>query len=112
LVKAKLTNPQGTSRPWQVSKVRLDWDKSLKLTLPPTAVTHMAGQDFVFVVVSDKAGKHVAQRPVKLGSIQDNRYVVLEGLKPKEMVVIEGGQKLQDKAPVTIMPNQKPPLIQ
>ena len=48
----------------------------------------------------------VAPRPVKIGSAQDGHWVVLDGLKPGELVMVDGFQKLRGNAPVKPVPWQ------
>jgi membrane fusion protein (multidrug efflux system) len=51
----------------------------------------------------------VAPRPVKVGSAADGgTWVILEGLKPGEMVMVDGFQKLRGNAPVKPVPWQPP----
>ena len=42
------------------------------------------------------------QRPVQLGSVVGNDYVVLGGLKPGEQLVTAGIQKIADGMPVKV----------
>jgi len=48
----------------------------------------------------------VAPRPVKIGSASNNQWVVLDGLKPGELVMVDGFQKLRGNAPVKPVPWQ------
>ena len=41
------------------------------------------------------------QRPLRVGEIVGNDYVVLEGIKPGDRVIVSGTQFLQDGAPVS-----------
>jgi membrane fusion protein (multidrug efflux system) len=43
-------------------------------------------------------------RPVKLGAVVGNNYVVLEGLKAGEQLIASGIQKIADGAPVSAAP--------
>ena len=51
--------------------------------------------DTVMVVGAD--GK-VAPRAVKVGSAEDGQWIVLDGLKPGEQVMVDGFQKLRGRA--------------
>ncbi len=74
--------------------------------MPTTAVTRLNGQPFVFVA-EERDGTLVArQRPVQLGGIFRNDYVVRKWIGPGERVVVSGIQKLRDGAPVT--PDSRP----
>ncbi len=61
------------------------------LTLHKDAVIARAGVNFVFVV----SGGAVEKRIVRLGRAAGNRFEVLKGLKPGDIVVIRGNEKLQ-----------------
>jgi len=71
--------------------------------VPQLAVTRGATGDSVLVVGAD--GK-VAPRPVKIGSSVDGKWVVLDGLKSGEQVMVDGFQKLRGAAPVKAVPWQ------
>jgi membrane fusion protein, multidrug efflux system len=60
-------------------------------------------------VADNSGGKLVArQRPVKVGDIVGDSYVVLDGLKPGDRVVVSGAQRLADGAPITEAPPPAP----
>jgi membrane fusion protein (multidrug efflux system) len=65
--------------------------------LPQQSVTRSTQGDTVMVVGADG---QVAPRPVKLGGAVGNQWVVLEGLKTGEKVIVDGFQKLRPKQPV------------
>jgi membrane fusion protein, multidrug efflux system len=50
----------------------------------------------------------VSPRPVKVGTAQGGDWVILDGLKPGEMVMVDGFQKLRGNAPVKPVPWQPP----
>ena len=50
----------------------------------------------------------VAPRPVKLGGAQGNAWMVLDGLKEGEQVMVDGFQKLRPNAVVKPVPWQAP----
>ena len=62
------------------------------LLVPQRAVTELQGSYEVAVVGPDD---RVAIRPVKVGERVDTMWVIEEGLKPKEYVVVEGQQMLR-----------------
>jgi RND family efflux transporter MFP subunit len=64
---------------------------------PDRAIGTDQNQKFVLVVGAD----NVAQfRPVKLGALQDGMRVIAEGLKPGEMVIVDGLQRVRPGMPV------------
>ena len=62
----------------------------------------MSGQYFCFVVEPQGVGLVARQRPVQVGEILGDDYVVKGGLKAGDRVVISGVQKLADNAPVKV----------
>jgi len=114
LVKGTVRNPDGQLRSSQFVRARIVWKTADGLVVPVTAVARVNGQYFVFVAESpeskdgkdSKGGKLVAhQRGIKVGSIVGDAYPVLDGLKSGDKVVISGGQKLVDGAPVAPAPD-------
>lgn len=61
------------------------------MLLPQQAVTRSNQGDTVLVVGADGVP---AKRQVKLGGNQNNQWIVLDGLKPGEQVIVEGFQKM------------------
>ena len=51
----------------------------------------------------------VRRAPVKIGGAQDNEWVVLDGLKAGEQVMVDGFQKLRGDAPVKPVPGSRRP---
>jgi membrane fusion protein (multidrug efflux system) len=101
-LRAEVPNPQGTLLPGLYVRVRLEQATAADaITLPQQAVTRSAQGDSVMVV--DGAGK-VAPRTVKLGGQQNGQWVVLDGLKAGEQVMVDGFQKLRGGAPVKAVP--------
>jgi multidrug efflux pump subunit AcrA (membrane-fusion protein) len=53
-------------------------------------------------VAEEEKGALVArQRPVQVGEIVGNDYVVLSGIRPGDRVIVSGTQFLRDGAPVS-----------
>lgn len=101
LVKSRIENDDSKLRSGQLVTVKLVWDAHPGITVPTSAVVRLSGQDFIFVAQKESADKTVVrQKPVKLGEIVGNDFVVLSGLKPGESVVISGVQNLSDGAAV------------
>jgi len=97
----------GGSTRWradQLVRVRVIWSTTPGLAVPVVSALRVNGQYFIYVVepgVGPMAGVTVAHmRPVTLGPVVGNDYVVLGGLKPGETVITGGIQKLGDGAPV------------
>lgn len=102
LAKASFPNPEGTLRDAQKVNARVIWNRKPGVSIPTTAISRVAGQNFVYVAQTDGQSKLIArQKPVKLGDIKGNNYPVLEGLKPGEKIIVSGIQNLSDGAPIT-----------
>ena len=105
-LRAEVPNPEGLLLPGQYVRVRLSQaELPAGILLPQQAVTRTGQGDSVLVVGAD--GKPV-QRPVKVGAAQGNQWVVLEGLKPGEKVVVDGFQKIAPGASVKPVPWKAP----
>ena len=103
-LRAEVPNPGTVLLPGMYVRVQLEQAKaSNAILLPQQAVTRSAQGDMVMVVGAD--GK-VAARPVKIGAEQSGRWVVLEGLKAGEQVMVDGFQKLRPGATVKPVPWQ------
>jgi membrane fusion protein (multidrug efflux system) len=97
-LRAEIPNASGILLPGMYVRVRLEQAQANEaIALPQQAVTRGTTGDTVMVVGAD--GK-VAPRPVKIGSAQNGQWLVLEGLKPGEQVMVDGFQKLRGNAPV------------
>ena len=98
-LRAEVPNPKGELLPGLYLRVRIEQAQaSNAITLPQQAVTRTQQGDTVSVVGED--GK-VSQRTVKISTAQNNRWVVLDGLKAGEKVMVDGFQKLQMLPPGT-----------
>lgn len=105
-LRAEMPNPGGTLLPGLYVRVRLEQAQaSNAITLPQQAVTRSPQGDSVMVVGAD--GK-VSPRPVKVGNQQGGQWVILDGLKAGEQVMVDGFQKLRGDAPVKPVPWQAP----
>ena len=100
LVKADIANPSNALRADQIVRARVVWRTGQGLRVPALAITRMGGQAFVFVVENGPKGAIAKQRPVQLGELSDNAYVVTKGLAAGEQIVTSGLQKLRDGAPI------------
>ena len=100
LVKAKVANNQDKLRHAQFVRARVIWGTRNSSVIPILAVSRIGGQYFAFVA-EQQDGKLVArQKPLKVGETVGNDYVVLEGIKPGDKVIVSGTQVLIDGAPV------------
>lgn len=108
-LRAEVPNPKGDLLPGLYVRVRLEQAQvSNAITLPQQAVTRTQQGDRITVVDAD--GK-TSQRTVKVGAARNNQWIVLDGLKAGEQVMVDGFQKLQmmpPGTPVKAVPWQAP----
>ena len=103
-LRAEVPNPSGLLLPGMYVRVRLEQAETpTGIVVPQQAVQRGSTGDSVMVVGND--GK-VAPRPVKVGTAQGGQWVILDGLTPGEMVMVDGFQKLRGNAPVKPVPWQ------
>jgi RND family efflux transporter MFP subunit len=100
LVKAQLRERPPSLRVMQYVRARIVWSNDPQLTVPVVAVNRMAGQYFVFVAENAQQGAVARQKPITVGEIVGEDYVVRGGLKPGERVIVSNLQKIGDGAPV------------
>ena len=101
-------NPGNLLRPGQYAKVRAPVEtRPGALLVSQRAVQEVQGGYQVAVVGADNK---VAMRPVKTGARVGTQWVIDEGLKPGERVVVEGLQKVRDG--VTVNPKSAEPAAQ
>jgi membrane fusion protein (multidrug efflux system) len=101
-IAALFPNPGNILRPGQYARVRaLSQTRKGAVLAPQRSVTELQGNFQVAVV---RADNKVAIRPVKVGERVGSLWVIKEGLKPGERVVVEGIQKVKDGMPVNPKP--------
>jgi RND family efflux transporter MFP subunit len=100
LVKSALRERPPSIRTEQFVRSRIVWQSTSGVTVPVTAVTRINGKYFCFVVESSPKGTIARQRPIDVGDLLGNDYVVKSGLSAGERVVVSGIQKIGDGAPV------------
>jgi RND family efflux transporter MFP subunit len=100
LVKSLLREVPPSVRTQQFVRSRIIWRTADGLTIPLTAVTRINGKYFCYVVETSKGATVARQRPIEVGDLLGNDYVVLSGLSPGEKVIVSGIQKIGDGAPV------------
>lgn len=101
LAKAPVENPLSKVRIAQQVRAQVTWGVHDGPVIPVLAVQRINGQFFAFLAVNEGKGTVARQRLVKLGDTAGNDFVVLEGLKPGEHIIVSGTQFLQDGMPVS-----------
>ena len=95
-------NPANLLRPGQFATVRiLLGTKKAALLVPQRAVTELQGSYQVAVLGADN---RIDIRTVKTGDIVGPLWIIDEGLKPGDRVVVEGVQKVKQGITVTAKP--------
>jgi RND family efflux transporter MFP subunit len=93
-------NRDNVLRPGQYGRVRfVSYIRSAALLVPQKAVTELQGMYQVAVVGSDNK---VSIRTVQVGERTGAMWIIDQGVKPGERVVVEGVQKVRDGMPVKI----------
>jgi membrane fusion protein (multidrug efflux system) len=92
-VAAEFANKDATLRPGGFGRVRIQNSVSQNaLLIPQPAVIEVQSQYQVIVLTPENKA---AFRPVKVGDRVGRNWIVTEGLKPGEKVVVEGIQRVQ-----------------
>lgn len=106
-LRAIFPNPNGLLRPGMNTRVRFVYEVARNAILvPQKAVTEMLSKQFATVVI---AGDKVEQRAIRTGVRLGDQWVVEEGLKSGERIVVEGLQKTRPGAqvkPVALEPSK------
>jgi RND family efflux transporter MFP subunit len=93
-------NPDNVLRPGQYGRVRfISYIRLAALLVPQKAVTELQGMYQVAVVGNDDK---VSIRTVQVGERSGPMWIIEQGVKPGERVVVEGVQKVRDGMPVKI----------
>ena len=100
LIKSRIANNEDRLRNLQFIRARVIWGTHQGPVVPVVAVSRVGGQYFAFVAENEN-GKLVAhQKALRLGEMNGNDYVVLDGIKPGDKIIVSGVQFLVDGATV------------
>ncbi|WP_353931491.1 efflux RND transporter periplasmic adaptor subunit [Okeanomitos corallinicola TIOX110] len=105
LIKALYNNSNGELRADQQIRARVIWSEREGVLIPTSAVSQIAGENFIFLAqtaTSPEGNSQLIakQKRVQLGDIKENNYQVKEGLKGDEKIVVSGIQNLRDGVPI------------
>jgi membrane fusion protein, multidrug efflux system len=99
-LRADFVNPDSTLFPQQFVNVKLLVNTLHdQVIVPSAAIERGSSGAYVFVVQSDDT---VAMRAVTLGASQGDNQAITQGLKPGEIVVTDGADRLRDGADVLV----------
>lgn len=106
-LQATFPNPKHMILPGQFGRVRLTTDEARDVILvPQKAVQEMQGMQSVMAVAPDN---RVLARSVVTGQRVGERWVIQQGLKPGDRVIVEGLLKARPGMVVNPQPYQPPP---
>ena len=95
-------NPGNLLRPGQYAKVRIALDvKKGAILVPQRAVSELQGSFQVAVVGADNK---VTIKVVKTGPLDGSMWVIEEGLKPGDRIIVEGLQRV--RSGMTVVPRE------
>jgi membrane fusion protein (multidrug efflux system) len=95
-------NPGNVLRPGQYAKVRVAMDvKKGAILVPQRAVSELQGSYQVGVVGADNK---VTIKVVKPGPVDGSQWVIEEGLKPGDKIIVEGLQRV--RSGMTVVPKE------
>ncbi len=100
LVKTAVPNPGMKFRNAQQVHSRVIWSEEKRPLIPVTAVSRMSGKIFAFVAEGQGQQAVARQRLIQVGDLVGNDYVVLDGIRPGEKIIVSGVQMLADGMPV------------
>ena len=103
-MRAEFPNPKRTLLPGMYVRARLEQGvNEAAITVPQQAVVRGAEGSSVMIVGSDNK---VVARPVKAEASSGDKWIVSDGLKGGERIIVEGFQKAKPGAAVTPQPWQ------
>jgi RND family efflux transporter MFP subunit len=100
LVKTQVPNPERKFRNAQQIHARVVWSERKAPVIPVTAVSRLSGKMFAFVTEGQGQQAVARQRVIQVGDLIGNDYVVLEGIKPGDKIIVNNVQMLADGMPV------------
>jgi cobalt-zinc-cadmium efflux system membrane fusion protein len=93
-VRMDLANPHRHLKPQMLATLLIRKQGEQQLVLPDSAVIRDDNHDYVFV---ETVPGHFVLRPVRLGDSEGETREILNGLKPGEKIVVEGGFHLNNE---------------
>jgi membrane fusion protein (multidrug efflux system) len=108
--RAEVPNPKGVLHPGQFVRVRLNGaERPNAIRVPARAVLENPQGKFVYVLGAENKAE---ARPVKVGDWvvtadgKSDQWIVLEGLKAGDKVIVDGVMRIGPGAPVQVAPAQ------
>jgi len=113
-VEALFPNPNYALRPGEFARIRLKFEtRHNAILVPQRAVSELQG-GYQVAVVDDQNKIHI--QPVQVGERSGSQWIIENGLKPGDRIVVEGIQKVRDGVTVTTTnfvatPTPQPPAM-
>jgi membrane fusion protein (multidrug efflux system) len=105
-LQARFPNPQHTVLPGQFGRVRVQVEERKEaLVIPQRAVQQLQGIQVVYTVGPDS---RVLEQAVKTGTRLGEGWLIEQGLKPGDRIIVEGQLKVRPGARVKVLPYQPP----
>ncbi len=105
-VRAQFPNPERMLLPGMFARVRFPSAIAENVVrIPQSAVQTGPQGQFVLLIVGENKTK---PQPIKTGSMADGDFIVTEGLKGGEKIIVSGFQKMRPGAPFKAIPWQAP----
>lgn len=103
-LRGEFPNPEGDLLPGMYVRVLIEQGiQQNAIAIPQQAIQRDTGGRAQVYVVNDKSVAEL--RTVRVGRVAGDRWVIEEGLKAGDKVVVEGFQKIRPGAPVTAQPS-------
>ena len=100
-VRLVFPNPKDMLKPGMTGTLRVNRTSSEAVVIPHKAITEQLGEFFVYVVNGDK----VSQVKVQTGQAIGSNLIVKSGLKPGDVIVVQGVQNLREGASIKVVPD-------
>jgi membrane fusion protein (multidrug efflux system) len=105
-IRLEVPNPQQLLHTGQFARVQvISLQDPNAIVLPQRSIQDLQGKKYVWII--DDAGK-AQQRDVTLGPRIGNDWLIQDGLKPGDVVIVDGVQRLRPGAAVTAKSLQAP----
>ncbi|MCU0749381.1 MAG: efflux RND transporter periplasmic adaptor subunit [Akkermansiaceae bacterium] len=100
-VRAEFPNKEKLLRPGMFARARVDLGTRKDcVVVPQRAVLELQGKTFVWIISQDNIA---SQRAITVSEQVGSGFLVSDGLKPGERIILEGIQKAREGAPVTAL---------
>ncbi|MEO0983137.1 MAG: efflux RND transporter periplasmic adaptor subunit [Pseudomonadota bacterium] len=101
-IRAELPNPDGRLRAGLFMEVTVEAAPRMGLAIPEQAIEPAGAQSFVFVVQENEGRIIANRREIQVGQRSNGEVEVIAGLGLGERIIVEGGIRARDGAPIRI----------